>query len=63
VEEGSPGWGFASECARALIGRVDHFRSLAGPDDPIPSSREFEDDVLPTVDPILAACVEIFNKG
>ncbi|RUX95362.1 MULTISPECIES: transketolase C-terminal domain-containing protein [unclassified Mesorhizobium] len=63
VEEGSPGWGFASECARALIGRVRHFSALAGPDHPIPSSREWEDDLLPGVDAIQAACIDLFKKG
>jgi pyruvate/2-oxoglutarate/acetoin dehydrogenase E1 component len=63
VEEGSPGWGFASECARALIGRVKHFSALAGPDHPIPSSREWEDDLLPGVDAIQAACIDLFKKG
>ncbi|MCA0025237.1 MULTISPECIES: transketolase C-terminal domain-containing protein [unclassified Mesorhizobium] len=63
VEEGSPGWGFASECARALIGRVRHFSALTGPDHPIPSSRDWEDDLLPGVNAIQAACIELFQKG
>lgn len=63
VEEGSPGWGFGSECARALIGRVKHFSGLSGPDHPIPSSREWEDDVLPGVSAIQAACIDLFRKG
>ncbi|CAN7661317.1 alpha-ketoacid dehydrogenase subunit beta [Rhizobium sp. LjRoot98] len=63
VEEGSPGWGFGSECARALIGRVKHFSGLTGPDHPIPSSREWEDDVLPGVSAIQAACIDLYKKG
>lgn len=63
VEEGPSGWGFGSECARALIGRVSHFSALAGPDHPIPSSREWEDDVLPGVVAIQAACIDVFSKG
>ena len=63
VEEGSPGWGFASECARALIGRIKHFKALSGPDHPIPSSRDWEDDVLPGVNAIRSACVELFERG
>lgn len=63
VEEGSPGWGFASECARALIGRVKHFSALTGPDHPIPSSRDWEDDLLPGVNAIQAACIDLFQKG
>lgn len=61
VEEGSPGWGFGSECARALIGRVTHFKTLAGPDHPIPSSREWENDLLPGVSDIQAACIDVFS--
>lgn len=63
VEEGTPGWGFGSECARALIGRVKHFSELTGPDHPIPSSREWEDDVLPGVSAIQAACIDLYKKG
>jgi acetoin:2,6-dichlorophenolindophenol oxidoreductase subunit beta len=63
VEEGSPGWGFGSECARALIGRVGHFRAVTGPDHPLPSSREWEDDVLPGASAIRAACIDLFGKG
>jgi pyruvate/2-oxoglutarate/acetoin dehydrogenase E1 component len=63
VEEGTPGWGFASECARALIGRVKHFSALTGPNHPIPSSREWEDDLLPGANAIQAACIDLFNKG
>jgi pyruvate/2-oxoglutarate/acetoin dehydrogenase E1 component len=62
VEEGSPGWGFGSECARALIGHVTHFSTLSGPNHPIPSSREWEDDVLPGVSDIQAACIDVFSK-
>jgi acetoin:2,6-dichlorophenolindophenol oxidoreductase subunit beta len=63
VEEGSPGWGFGSECARALIGHVKHFKAVTGPDHPLPSSREWEDDVLPGTSTIRAACVDLFGKG
>jgi pyruvate/2-oxoglutarate/acetoin dehydrogenase E1 component len=63
VEEGSPGWGFASECARALIGQVRYFSALTGPDHPIPSSREWEDDLLPGSMAIEAACVDLFTRG
>jgi pyruvate/2-oxoglutarate/acetoin dehydrogenase E1 component len=62
VEEGSPGWGFAGECARALIGQVRHFASLAGPEHPIPSSREWEDDVLPGEAAIRAACLTLYER-
>jgi len=62
VEEGSAGWGFGSECARCLIGHVTHFRTLTGPNHPIPSSREWEDDVLPGSASIRAACVDLFQE-
>lgn len=63
VEEGSPGWGFGSECARALIGHVRHFKAVTGPNHPLPSSREWEDDVLPGASAIRAACIDLFGKG
>jgi pyruvate/2-oxoglutarate/acetoin dehydrogenase E1 component len=63
VEEGAPGWGFASECARALIGRVPHFCAIAGPDHPMPSSRQWEDRVLPGEAAIMAACISLFEQG
>lgn len=63
VEEGAPGWGFAAECARALIGKVAHFAAIAGPDHAIPSSREWEDAVLPGEAAIVAACIALFEKA
>lgn len=62
VEEGSPGWGFGAACARALIGHVLHFQSLTGPDHPIPSSRDWEDAVLPDHDSIRAACLSLYER-
>ena len=62
VEEGAPGWGFGSECARCLIGHVKHFKALSGPNHPIPSSREWENDALPGSAAIRAACLELFEK-
>jgi len=49
VEEGTVGWGFSSEVARSLIG-LDRlaFHSLTAPDHPIPSSKFWEDRVLPS---------------
>jgi acetoin:2,6-dichlorophenolindophenol oxidoreductase subunit beta len=63
VEEGSSGWGFGSECARALIGQVRHFRAVTGPNHPLPSSREWEADVLPDATVISRACIDLFEKG
>jgi acetoin:2,6-dichlorophenolindophenol oxidoreductase subunit beta len=61
VEEGSAGWGFGAECANALIGHVAHFKTLQGPSHPIPSSREWENDVLPSVQSIRKLCIELFR--
>lgn len=47
VEEGSPGWGFGAECAYAAAGLPVHFEFVTGADHPIPSSRQWEDAVLP----------------
>lgn len=62
VEEGSPGWGFSSECARALIGQKRHFSSLAGPDHPIPASREWENALMPEEGMIRAVCLDLFER-
>jgi hypothetical protein len=62
VEEGPPGWDFAAACARAVIGRVRHFESLSGPDHPIPSSRSWEDDVLPGRQQIIEACLDLYAQ-
>jgi pyruvate/2-oxoglutarate/acetoin dehydrogenase E1 component len=49
VEEGTLGWGFASEVARSLIGVTGiAFDSLAAPDHPIPSSKHWEARILPS---------------
>ena len=62
VEEAAAGWGFGSECAAALIGHVQHFQALSGPDHPLPSSREWEEGVLPSVDDLVSAAVAMFEK-
>lgn len=62
VEEGTEGWGFGSECARSLIGQVKSFRTLTGPAHPLPSSREWEEAVLPNAATISAACIEVFQS-
>jgi len=61
VEEGTEGWGFGATCAVAVIGQVRHFRSLSSPDHPVPSSRAWEEGVLPNVDAIVAAAVDLFE--
>jgi pyruvate/2-oxoglutarate/acetoin dehydrogenase E1 component len=61
VEEGVEGWGFSAECARILMergGGVSRYISVAAPSMPIPSSREWELQILPNerkiIDSILA---------
>lgn len=61
VEEGTEGWGFASECAHALIGTGVRFDSLAAPAHPIPSSRAWEVLILPDVDTIAAAALSLYE--
>ncbi|MDQ2103339.1 alpha-ketoacid dehydrogenase subunit beta [Azospirillum isscasi] len=48
VEEGAPGWGFAAQCALALVNKGVSFAHIAGPDHPIPSSAAWEADLLPS---------------
>lgn len=61
VEEGTEGWGFASECAHALIGSGVRFDSLAAPAHPIPSSRSWEVEILPDVDAIGEAALRLYE--
>lgn len=63
VEEGTIGWGFGSECARALIGTGVAFDHLAAPRHPIPNSRAWELAILPNADTIAEAVVHLFEDG
>jgi pyruvate/2-oxoglutarate/acetoin dehydrogenase E1 component len=63
VEEGAVGWGFASECARALVGRQVRFDSMAAPNHPIPSSRAWELSILPDTASIAARAFALFEGG
>lgn len=47
VEEGSEGWNFGSEVARALVGTATRFAAMAAPAHPIPSARPWELALLP----------------
>lgn len=54
VEEGTHGWGFASEVARALIGRAGlRFDTMAAPDHPIPAAKDWETAILPSKERIV----------
>jgi acetoin:2,6-dichlorophenolindophenol oxidoreductase subunit beta len=55
VEEGAVGWGFSSEVCRALIQLGDlHMAELTGPNHPIPSSKLWEDQILPGSGAVIA---------
>jgi acetoin:2,6-dichlorophenolindophenol oxidoreductase subunit beta len=62
VEEGAEGWGFAAECAHALIGSAVRFASLAAPPHPIPNSRSWELAILPSADSIAHAAIALFAR-
>jgi pyruvate/2-oxoglutarate/acetoin dehydrogenase E1 component len=59
VEEGTASYNIGSECARHLIGLVDHFDTVSAALSPIPSSRARELDTLPSVDIIQQRIIEI----
>ncbi|MDH3661297.1 MAG: alpha-ketoacid dehydrogenase subunit beta [Alphaproteobacteria bacterium] len=61
VEEGTEGWGFASECARALVNAKVSFDGLAAPAHPIPSSRPWELAILPDADAIFDAALRLYE--
>ena len=63
VEEGTEGWGFASECAHALIGTGVRFDALSAPPHPIPSSKEWELNILPDTADIVAAAIRLYDAG
>lgn len=64
VEEGSVGWGFASEVAHSLISNKLNvaFGSISAPDHPIPSSRSMEIKVLPNKDTVLQNALNIVKN-
>ena len=63
VEEGSVGWGFASECAAAIVGTGIAFASAAGPAHPLPSSRSWELEVLPSAESIHSAALNLLGMA
>lgn len=64
VEEGTVGWGFASEVARSLIG-LDNlfFDSLSAPDHPIPSAKLWEDRILPSSNMIASRALSLLRQA
>src|SRR3954454_10369388 len=64
VEEGVQGWGFGSECARAVLetglpGVM--LKTLAAPAHPIPNCREWEASILPNEQRISEALLDLFG--
>jgi acetoin:2,6-dichlorophenolindophenol oxidoreductase subunit beta len=60
VEEGVGGWGFASEVARALVGKPMSFAEVSAPPHPIPSSRDWEMRILPHTQAAVDAALGLF---
>lgn len=61
VEEGTAGWGFAESCALALVNEGVRFARLAGPGHPLPSSRHWEERVLPSAEDVAAAAARLLG--
>lgn len=64
VEEGTVGWGFASEVARSLIG-LNHiaYDSIAAPDHPIPSSILWENRILPSSNAVAESAARLIRQS
>ena len=63
VEEGTVGWGFASEVCRALIGLNGMaFDAIAAPDHPIPSSKKWEEQMLPNGEAVARKALEMMRE-
>lgn len=62
VEEGNAGWGLASEIAYGLIGRDElNFRHICAPAHPIPSSKDWESEILPGQEHIISVALSMFE--
>lgn len=61
VEEGVEGWGFASEVARALVGSTVRFDTVAAPDHPIPSAKDWETAILPNPERVVARAIALVS--
>lgn len=63
IEGGTEGWGFGSECARAIAGHGVKFASISGANSPIPSSRAWELQVLPTDQAVVDSVLRVLGLG
>lgn len=63
IEESGGGWGFNEMCKSALTG-VDGiiYSSLTGPDHPIPSSKDWELNLMPNKTNISKEIINLFNS-
>ncbi len=61
VEEGAEGWGFASEVARALVGLPVRFETIAAPNHPIPSAKDWEIAILPNAESVVARAIAMVS--
>ncbi len=63
VEEGAPGWGFSGQVLEELVRagvRIRGYESVAGPSHPIPSSKNWELELLPNAERIKRAALGVF---
>ncbi len=63
VEESGGGWGFTEICKSSLAG-IDglQFETIRGPDHPIPSTKKWEQKLLPNQDLLIDKIKKIFNN-
>lgn len=61
LEEGTAGYGFGAECARVLANRSCRLSFVSALAQPIPNSRTFEENVLPSVAKVIDATINLFN--
>jgi pyruvate/2-oxoglutarate/acetoin dehydrogenase E1 component len=63
VEEAGGGWGFIETCKSSLAG-IDglQFETIRGPDHPIPSTKKWEQKLLPNRDLLISKMKKIFNN-
>jgi pyruvate/2-oxoglutarate/acetoin dehydrogenase E1 component len=63
VEEAGGGWGFSEVCSSYLVGGDNiEVEFVTGPNHPIPSSKNWELNVLPNENRILKAIINLFNR-
>lgn len=62
VEEAGGGWGFNEMCKSSMIG-IDgiKFGTISGPDHPIPSSKDWEINLMPNKKKISKEIIDLFN--